>query len=344
MYRGHHPRPTLIRTFNVASANPVSSHTLPFKLRRVVWNPYTASGTDFTLVGITQSWNSVVLGDRVHLPVDEGSSARGISADMSPHRRNIFQDIFGVSAFQDFPIQAPAPASAAPEDAIGLPKFNTPLNAPAYLLPPLHTLFTPLVEGLLRKRSTHSPLEMNEQEQIEDEDVVMADPPLARSRSGRTLQEGEMDEFVELFKQQTFCTFAAALQTSNRVLTDIHSSSDARESSDSESGGPFQWERYHKGRQWNISSQGRGRCIAHPNIDQWKKPPSKACSGATDPYAGLEPCCRGEKEKKVYGLSLPIIRRTCALSSSLFIDMLSILKHYNTHRIVSFYLCPTITL
>jgi len=161
-----------------------------------------ASGSDFSLVGINQAWNTVVLGDKIRESAVEAPSAKNIRADVGTQKRNIFQDIFGVSAFQNFSLQ---PISALQEQPIDLPKSSDPLDTPAYLLPPLQTLFTPLVERLLQKRSAPPPLEAREeQEQVEDEDVVMADPMPPNPGSSRPLEQGEMDMFVELFMQETF--------------------------------------------------------------------------------------------------------------------------------------------
>ena len=192
--------------FNVTSDTIVSSRTLPFQLREVVWYPYMASGNDYTLVGITEKWSSVILGDRVNLPQDEGSSAREISGDSAPHRRNLFHDIFGISAFQNIPSEPVFTIPSIREDAFtGPSKSNRPLDTAAYLLPPLHTMFKSLVESLLQKRDTQSSvLAKDENQQVEEEDAVMEDVSPSNNGAGRVLLHTEMDEFVELFKQQTF--------------------------------------------------------------------------------------------------------------------------------------------
>ena len=209
MYDRTQSASTALRKFNVTSAAFISSRTLPFKLRKVVWYPYMASGHDYTLVGITEKWTSVILGDRVNLPQDEGSLAREISSDTTPSRRNLFQDIFGVSAFQNSPSQDVVTISAIRDDAnTGLLKFSRPLDTPAYLLPPLHTMFKPLVESLLQRRDARPPSEAkDENEQVEEEDAIMEDVPLSSTSASRILPNEEMYEFVELFKQQMFGKF-----------------------------------------------------------------------------------------------------------------------------------------
>ena len=208
MYANEHSPSTALRKFKVASANPISFRTLPFKLRKVVWYPYLALGNNFTLIGITEKWCSVLLGDRVSLPQEEGSSAREILGDVNLHQRNLFQDIFGVSAFHNTPSQPPLPSSIGGDMATGMLRSNNPLDAPAHLLPPLHTLFSPLVESLLRKRDMESHSESKEEErQVEEENSITEDAPSLRTSACRVLLAEEMDEFVELFKQQTFCEF-----------------------------------------------------------------------------------------------------------------------------------------
>lgn len=219
MYGYEHSPSTALRKFSVASANPTYTRTLPFKLRAVIWNPYFASGNDFTLVGITQKWSSVVLGDRITLPQEEGSSARGISGDANLYRRNLFQDIFGVSAFPNVPLQSLPASSSMRDAATGHVKSSNPLDAPAYLLPPLHTLFNPLVDSLLRKRDTQPPSQTKEEnEQAEEEDEIMDTFQPSSTSEGRALLNGEMDEFVELFKQPTFCKSRSVILT-DYILT-----------------------------------------------------------------------------------------------------------------------------
>jgi NET1-associated nuclear protein 1 (U3 small nucleolar RNA-associated protein 17) len=208
MYDSKHSSSTALRKFSATSANPMFSRTLPFKLRKVVWYPYKSTGEDFTLVGITHKWSSVVLGDRVNLPQADSSSAREISGDNSPYQKNLFQDIFGVSAFQNTSQPVVTTSYTRDEPSAHLLKFRNPLETPAYLLPPLHTLFDPLVDCLLQKRDVRPLSEAQyDNEQVDEEDVTMEDAPPLRARAARVLLDDEMDGFVELFKQQTFCKF-----------------------------------------------------------------------------------------------------------------------------------------
>ncbi|KAF8578728.1 WD40 repeat-like protein [Ramaria rubella] len=205
MYHGEKSS-TMLRKFGVVSANPVASHTLPFMLRTIVWYPYAASGNGFSFLGITQKGTSVVFGDRINFRQEEGSMAREISAESNPLGRNLFQDIFGASAFQDFTSQPPVMPPSIREDASAGPWNPTnPLRFPSHILPPLHMLFTPLLESVLRKRDVQPPETVEEQEPADIEDVVMEDAPSPTGVSaGRVWRNEEMEEFVELFKEETF--------------------------------------------------------------------------------------------------------------------------------------------
>jgi len=200
-----------VRKFSISQSASVGRASLPFVLRAVAWYPFAgATGTQYSLIGITQDWSSVLLGDKISLPDEDGASAKTISQDNSPQRCNLFQDIFGVSSLDVNLIKSPAEPELPREDvSAAILKSSKIFNAPAYLLPPLHTLYNPLVDGLLRPRRKEkepAPDEPEvEVEQPEDEDVIMEGAePSNISDNLRQFSAEDMDDFVQLFSENSF--------------------------------------------------------------------------------------------------------------------------------------------
>ncbi|KIJ54655.1 hypothetical protein M422DRAFT_24559 [Sphaerobolus stellatus SS14] len=199
-----------VRKFGVLNPTPLGSASLPFRLRNALWYPLAGTGPQYTLIGITQDWNTVLLGDRVTIPEDEGAIARSISKDTGPQGRNLFQDIFGVSSL-DVSLTTPqaAPEGIREDPSSIILKSSKVLNVPHYLLPPLQTLYSPLVEGLVRLRPKGSPSAVEEPEaepeELEDEDVIMGDAETTTvTEATRSFSEEEMNDFIDLFRDQTF--------------------------------------------------------------------------------------------------------------------------------------------
>ncbi|KAL7285467.1 hypothetical protein ACG7TL_000564 [Trametes sanguinea] len=202
---------TKVLVFGALSSVPVAVRTLPFHMRTVV--PVPSSGffpTDpsgFTLVGITDSWSVVVLGDDVQVPEDEGSSAQGITRDTATGKRTLFHDIFGASAFADL-ATAPSTSTAALGTTAQPWKGKEVaqiFDAPAHLLPPLESLFDAVMDGFLATR----PSEAEEQEEQDkeheeemdvDDSADVADRPLKGGAPlDRVVDRQEMHAFVDLF-------------------------------------------------------------------------------------------------------------------------------------------------
>ncbi|KAI0931755.1 hypothetical protein AcW1_000923 [Taiwanofungus camphoratus] len=202
---GSEPTSTKVLIFRPSSAVPTAIQTLPFHLRSVAWLPGStpvSADSSFSLVGITQAWSVVVFGNDIHLPLEEGASAQGIVESTSDGKRTLFQDIFGKSALTDFVSAPPSVAENIVHPWKGK-EIADIFNAPAYLMPPLETLFDSVLDGFLTARPHVAVEEHKHQEQDDTEQMdVEVDNELATAatRIERVVDHSEMQEFVELFK------------------------------------------------------------------------------------------------------------------------------------------------
>ncbi|OCH94693.1 WD40 repeat-like protein [Obba rivulosa] len=203
---------TQVVILSPSSPAPVRTHTIPFHLRNVVshasLNALSSSPTSFTLVGITTSWSFVIFGDDVRLPDEEGSHANEIVEDAGARPRTLFQDIFGKSALAELTTSAALPARGAEvaqpwrgKEVAGI------FDAPAYLMPPLESVFDALTDGFLSLRPAQESQNVDEDEQErEDADIDMYTdgdraPVVVGTMIDRVVTPQEMDAFVELFVQ-----------------------------------------------------------------------------------------------------------------------------------------------
>jgi NET1-associated nuclear protein 1 (U3 small nucleolar RNA-associated protein 17) len=201
---------TMADVYLPASSTPVRSHTLPFRLRNVMWYP-SAQTSGFSLVGVTQTWSVVLLGDDVHVPRDEGASTKELRSSGVVVPLSIFQDIFGPSAFVDFEETRPHTSTsvAGPSDALAstlrtdYAKF---FDARAYLMPPLETMFDSLMDEFLTPRiadDAESEEEHGDATRGDDTrmDVDEAAPEAPHTAAPRIVAKAELDDFIELFQQ-----------------------------------------------------------------------------------------------------------------------------------------------
>lgn len=147
-------------------------------------------------------WSVVVFGDDVRLPGTEGSTASQIIGGASSQpRRTLFQDIFGKSAFTDVLNEHPS-SSASVEDvrpwsgkeAKGI------FDAPAYLMPPIESVFSELMAGFLTTKPDEPDVNVGSDEVVEDVEMALEPPAAVKSRPERVVDEKEMELFTELFK------------------------------------------------------------------------------------------------------------------------------------------------
>lgn len=157
-------------------------------------------------MGITNDHSVVLFGDDISSPVAEGSRANAVVGGAAL-RKTLFQDIFGASAFANFSHIPPSvdfnamshPPSSG-NDIGGL------FDAPAYLMPPIESLFEPLMDTFLKSRRKEDDKPIAEGNEHQDDDVEMAgqsddEPVIAGERRERVVNQEEMDMFVKLFHQ-----------------------------------------------------------------------------------------------------------------------------------------------
>src|ERR1700722_3727873 len=146
---------TRIELFRCSSESPYATYKIPFKLINLAWyslGSRIAEPSIFTVVGMSSSWDVILLGDRTEALEISGSMPRGNVAGLAlQQRRSIFQDIFGKSAFAGaldaLPLSTPMDSTKARTSNIA-----SIFDGPAYLMPPLESLFEPVVKSLLRPR------------------------------------------------------------------------------------------------------------------------------------------------------------------------------------------------
>jgi NET1-associated nuclear protein 1 (U3 small nucleolar RNA-associated protein 17) len=145
----------------------------------------------------------------VHSPVGERSVARGlIASSQEPHKRTLFQDIFGDSALSMVPTDPAIQKKAVttPKPGIGKEIIANILDGPAYLIPPLKTLFEPLMNHFLTPRPPEDATAPGPDVTGEEEDVIMdVDEPrdssfVSGGRTERVVDAREMDALIELFR------------------------------------------------------------------------------------------------------------------------------------------------
>lgn len=157
-------------------------------------------------MGIVNNHSVVLFGDDVSAPADEGSTAKATVAGAVGARKTLFQDIFGVSAFADPSLGI---RSSVAQQGVALPwsgnDTSALFDAPAYLMPPIASLYEPLMNGFIKQRSatTKQPDEPNGQL---DDDVEMAgqsddDVIIIGAQRERVVDDEEMRLFVDLFKR-----------------------------------------------------------------------------------------------------------------------------------------------
>lgn len=209
MFSLHGEDATKVLKFSPTSAIPVKKHTLPFRLHSITTCPArwlrSSDSSSFAFVGVTQKWNAVIFGDQIRLADEDESAARGVAGTVSVAKHTLFQDIFGKSALNDAAVKQSAAVVAqtlAPWKGKEVARI---FDTPAYLLPPLGTLFDPLLDEFLVERSgVDAPMDTEEQQdEQQDVDVEMEGvdgPILVGNRLERIVDEGEMTIMIALFQ------------------------------------------------------------------------------------------------------------------------------------------------
>lgn len=154
---------------------------------------------------------SLVGDDLTLLPQREGDVERSLNGKQTlATRTSLFENVFGRSAFKDLEnvdsVSRPNAETGAADDRFGAAVDLRLLDGPAYLLPPIESLFTALMEGVLVKPQTTTEQEEQDEETRMDVDLDepaeenVASAPLLRPRE---VDESEMSMLVDLFSQHS---------------------------------------------------------------------------------------------------------------------------------------------
>ncbi|KAL1739499.1 WD40-repeat-containing domain protein [Schizophyllum fasciatum] len=154
---------TTIAVFGPSSSK-ATSRSVPAVLQNVVW--YGEPSIGFSLVGITDKWDVLLMGDSVKAPEDAGARTQNISTESAPQRRTLFQEIFGEAALPTGPALAAQPSTATPA-------FNVQFEDPAYLMPSMDDVFDTMMDSFVRPRSTVQ----TEETEVPRQDDVDSAPP-----------------------------------------------------------------------------------------------------------------------------------------------------------------------
>ncbi|KAI0347808.1 WD40 repeat-like protein [Trametopsis cervina] len=199
--------------FAPSSVYPLSVHHLPFRLQNIAACPpkwlLSTDLSSFAFVGITNDWNTVIFGDHILLADAEQPDGKGLLGPAPVTKQTLFQDIFGKSAFADLSNKPYTPAVLAGATPWKGKQVEDIFKTPAYLLPPMSTLFDPLMAEFLKPRPPDAEVQLAavaEHERL-DEDVEMeedgADAPIVvGNRLERIVDDKEMVSMIEFFKSQ----------------------------------------------------------------------------------------------------------------------------------------------
>ncbi|KAJ3787132.1 WD40-repeat-containing domain protein [Lentinula aff. detonsa] len=198
------PGRSRVHTFSSSTSKPSKSTYLPFTLLNAVW--YSSKPTSsLSLVGITHDWRFVLVGDEVKAPEEEGTFATGLQSRSLPKRRTLFQDIFGKSIFHR---PKTDDSSAAILQRTTVIADKTMFDVPAYLAPPVDSLFDPLMMGFLKQRPAEQDYIPTE-EGFGDEDVGMevdnAEPTLPPQMA--KIEPEEMTSLIAVFQKYSLQTY-----------------------------------------------------------------------------------------------------------------------------------------
>lgn len=196
-----------VSIFQASSSIPLSIHNLPFTLRNVEFNSSQA-GVGFGFVAITHAWKIVLIGDSVPRSTDEGLSPKSISLNSQRQNRTLFQDIFGVSAFEeDLRVDQRTTSEAPSRKGVSHPLSDTP----AFASPPLDTFFDTFLSSFLTVR------ELKDADKTEEENMAIEDDAMDQSENVEIIQQprfhmpnpSELESFTALFRST--CHIAGGL-------------------------------------------------------------------------------------------------------------------------------------
>ncbi|KAG1864735.1 WD40-repeat-containing domain protein [Suillus subalutaceus] len=198
-----------LMVYSISSSTPLLSQTLPFGIRNLVWYPAPsrfARSRMFSLVGITHTFGVVLLGHDINIADEASSSTKALQKGLAVPKRSLFEEMFGVPALTDV---SHNPVSSTSDTSLPWKSSETGsvFDAPAYLMPPMESLFEPLINGFLKLR-----LKENVDKEHQSGIQGVADDMTAEAMEteepafiemGRVSNDDILDTFIPFFKDIT---------------------------------------------------------------------------------------------------------------------------------------------
>ncbi|KAG8862952.1 hypothetical protein FRB96_000372 [Tulasnella sp. 330] len=196
--------------WDILQLRPLSEPVfLPIHVQQIAQLHSSNKQPAFTLAAIARDGRLALVGDDLALPVHEGAMERTLSKSGST-RLSLFEDVFGRSAFRDLEDQVEADASKVGIDSSDFTAGIDLrlLDGPAYLLPPIGTLFSSLMDGILKRSkdevTSDVPFVESEAEvmEIDEVDALLDEPTDVEAISStRTVDQAEMDMIMQIFQE-----------------------------------------------------------------------------------------------------------------------------------------------
>lgn len=123
------------------------------------------------MVGITHTFGVVLLGHDISIAYEANSSTKTLQKGHAVPKRSLFEEMFGVPALTDIPHNT---VPAAIDTTLPWKSSETArvFDAPAYLMPPMESIFESLINGFLKLR-TKEAVDEEHQNVVQDADVDM---------------------------------------------------------------------------------------------------------------------------------------------------------------------------
>ena len=154
-------------------------------------------------MGITHTFGVVLLGQDISLADEASSSTKTLQKGPSVPKRSLFEEMFGVPALTDVSHNT---VSSTVDTSLPWKSSETGsvFDVPAYLMPPMESLFEPLINSFLKLRTTE---DVDEEHQSGDQDAAdeMLVEPVDTEESAfiemaKVSNNAILDTFVPFFK------------------------------------------------------------------------------------------------------------------------------------------------
>jgi len=213
----HH---TKVAIFRVSSSVPILVRHIPFGLRNVILVPFQKH-LGYNLVGITDTWKVVMIGDSEPTFKDQSLAASGINYDVQAPRKTLFHDIFGAAAFATSSTET-LHISHPPGKGKGIHEL---FRDPVYLSPSLDILFDTVATTFLTRRPSETIGSVEKPGDLIEEDSEMDhEADIVGIHAPRVPTSGEMDIFTKLFRAHCLIDIPPSVPAAkaNPKLNGIH--------------------------------------------------------------------------------------------------------------------------